>query len=62
MMKDVGDGEIVAEGGDDQGDSSEQDCSKGCDSGATSGFAHPFPVRVVLKQKRQKPAAEGIST
>ena len=50
-MKDVGDGEVVAEGGDDEGDGGEQNRSENCDAGAAGGFAEALPARIILERR-----------
>ena len=54
-MKNVGDGEIVAEGGDDEGHGSEKDGAENDDAGATGGFAKALPARIVLVKEREMP-------
>ena len=59
-MEDIGDGEVIAEGGDDQRDSREQDCSKGDDAGPARGFTETLGVRVVLRNKGEQSSAKAI--
>ena len=42
VMEDVGDGEVVLEGADDEDKGSEKDCGEGGDAGAAGGFADAF--------------------
>ncbi len=42
-MKNVGDGEVVAEGGDNEGDGGEKNSSEDYDAGAASGFGQAIP-------------------
>ncbi len=60
MVKDVGDGEIVAEGGDDEGDGGEEHGSEYNHAGAASGFAQAFPVGLALKEEGDKANSERI--
>ena len=41
-MKEVGDGEIVLEGANDEDDCGEQNCSEDRNPGAASGFTQTF--------------------
>ena len=51
MMKDVSDGEIVAEGGDNQRNGGENDRSENNDAGAAGGFAQTLPDGVALERR-----------
>ena len=59
-MKDVGDGEVVAEGGDDKGDRGENDESENYNAGAASGFADTLPERVARKEKGEEARSKRI--
>ena len=59
-MEDVGDGEVVAEGGDDEGDGGEKDASEDYDAGAARGFAQALPVRVAGKEEGDQTHSERI--
>src|ERR1700722_291029 len=57
-MKNVRDGEIVAEGGDDQGHGGEEyGCEYG-DAGAAGGFADAVPATGFLKDEGEASRAE----
>ncbi len=42
VVEDVGDGEVVAEGADDENHGSQKDRGEGGDAGAAGGFADTF--------------------
>ncbi len=50
-MENVGDGEVVAEGGDDEGDGGKKHGSEDDDAGTARGLAQPLPVRVAWKEE-----------
>ena len=54
-MKNVGDGEVVAEGGDDEGDGGEKNESENYDAGAASGFAQALPTGSPGKKRATRP-------
>jgi hypothetical protein len=60
VVKDVSDGEIVAEGGYDKGNGGENHESENHDSGTTSGFTEALPKRVTWKEERDKADTERI--
>ena len=49
-MKDVGDGEVVAESGDDESNGGEDDRSEDHDAGAAGGLSQTFPGRIPRKE------------
>ena len=61
-MEDVSDGEIVAEGGDHEGNGGEHDESENHDTGAPGGLAQPLPKRIALKEESNQADAERIDT
>jgi hypothetical protein len=60
MVKNVSDGEVVTEGGDDEGDGSENDEPENNDPGAASGLAQTLPVRVAWKKESDQSGRERI--
>src|SRR5580658_5693320 len=50
-MEDVGDGEVVAESGDDKRDGCDKDSAENYDSGAASSFAQALPTRIARKEE-----------
>ena len=60
VMKDVGDGEIVAEGGDHEGDRGENNESENDDAGPTSRLAQTLPKGVAWKKQRNYAHSERI--
>src|SRR5580704_13844915 len=59
-MEDVGDGEVVAEGGNDEGDGGQDNESEDNYARATGGLAQTLPHRVVLKEKGNQTHTERI--
>src|SRR5580698_6086530 len=60
MVENVGNGEIVAEGGDDQGDGGEEYSSEDYDAGAARGLAQALPVRIAGKKEGDQTHSERI--
>jgi hypothetical protein len=59
-MEDVGDGEVVAEGGDDEGDCGEEYGYEDHDSGAAGSFSHAIPYPITLEDEREQSGNEAI--
>jgi len=59
-MKDVGDGEIVAESGDHKGGRGENNESEDDNTGASSGLAKTLPARNTWKDEGKEANDEGI--
>src|ERR1700722_15728696 len=59
-MKNVRDGEIVAEGGDDRGPRGEEDGCEYGDAGAAGGSADAVPATVFLKYQGEDSRSERI--
>ena len=59
-MEDVGDGKVVAEGGDDEGYCREEDGYEGYDAGTAGGFSHALPALVALEDEREQSGYEAI--
>ncbi len=54
-MENVGDGKVVAEGGDDKGDGGENNESEDDNAGATCGFAQTLPRGSPGKKRARMP-------
>ncbi len=55
VVEDVGDGEIVAEGGDHQRDRGEQNCSENGHSCAAGGFSETLPAGSSWNKRAKRP-------
>src|SRR5579871_2304514 len=60
VMKDVGNGEVVAECGDHKGQCREEHAGEDDDSGAARGFTDAIPEWVVFVDEREEPAYKRI--
>ena len=59
-MKDVGDGEVVAKGGDDKRNGSEEHGPENHDAGSAGCFREALRVGFVRRQQRQQACAKTI--
>src|SRR5579863_7407705 len=59
-MKNVSDGEVVAEGSDDQGDGSEENASENHNARTARGLAQALPVWVARKKEGDQTHSERI--
>jgi len=60
VVKDVGDGEVVSESGDNQGNGSQDNGAEYDNAGAASGFTEALPVGIAFAKKSNKADYERI--
>ena len=61
VMKDVGDGKVIAEGGDDESNGRKDHRPEDCDTGAAGGFTDALSARIIRHKKSQQAAAKRIN-
>jgi len=61
VMEQVGDGEIIAERGNDQSDGGEEDGTEDCDTGPASRVAEAVPAGVALIAQGYKANSKGVN-